>query len=54
MGKTAKEAQLDQLSTGYLIDLEGLKRWIRADATILQGYAPLFEAVEFQGLARNW
>jgi ABC-type phosphate/phosphonate transport system substrate-binding protein len=37
-----------------LMDLEGLKRWIRADPIILEGYKALFEAVEQQGLARNW
>jgi ABC-type phosphate/phosphonate transport system substrate-binding protein len=28
-----------------LMDLEGLKRWVRADATILEGYQDLSEAV---------
>jgi ABC-type phosphate/phosphonate transport system substrate-binding protein len=37
-----------------LMDLEGLKRWVRADEAILEGYRVLFEAVERQGLARNW
>ena len=37
-----------------LMDLEGLKRWIRADADILEGYRVLFEAVEQQGLAAAW
>jgi ABC-type phosphate/phosphonate transport system substrate-binding protein len=37
-----------------LMDLEGLKRWLRADAGILEGYRVLFDAVERQGLARNW
>jgi ABC-type phosphate/phosphonate transport system substrate-binding protein len=37
-----------------LMDLEGLKRWARADPAILEGYRVLFEAVERQGLARNW
>ena len=37
-----------------LMDLEGLKRWTRADPAILEGYRVLFEAVERQGLARNW
>jgi phosphonate transport system substrate-binding protein len=34
-----------------LMDLEGLKRWVRADPAILEGYRVLFEAVERQGLA---
>jgi ABC-type phosphate/phosphonate transport system substrate-binding protein len=37
-----------------LMDLEGLKRWIRADPGILQGYEVLFEAVEQQALAPKW
>jgi ABC-type phosphate/phosphonate transport system substrate-binding protein len=37
-----------------LMDLEGLKRWIRADAATVEGYRVLSEAVERQGLARNW
>ena len=37
-----------------LMDLEGLKCWIRADAAVLEGYRVLFEAVEHQGLSRNW
>jgi ABC-type phosphate/phosphonate transport system substrate-binding protein len=37
-----------------LMDAEGLKRWVRADPEILQGYQVLFAAVERQGLARNW
>jgi ABC-type phosphate/phosphonate transport system substrate-binding protein len=37
-----------------LMELEGLKRWVRADPTILEGYRVLFEAVERQGLARHW
>jgi phosphonate transport system substrate-binding protein len=37
-----------------LMDLEGLKRWIRVDPAILEGYDVLFEAVEQQGLASNW
>jgi phosphonate transport system substrate-binding protein len=37
-----------------LMELEGVKRWVRADAAILQGYQVLFEAVERQGLSRNW
>ena len=37
-----------------LMDLEGLKRWIVADEATREGYRVLFEAVERQGLARNW
>jgi ABC-type phosphate/phosphonate transport system substrate-binding protein len=37
-----------------LMDLEGLKRWVRADPTILQGYQVLFDAIERQGIARTW
>lgn len=37
-----------------LMDQEGLKRWVRADETILEGYRVLFEAVEQQGLGENW
>jgi ABC-type phosphate/phosphonate transport system substrate-binding protein len=29
-----------------LMDLEGLKRWVRTDAAILEGYRVLFDAVE--------
>ena len=41
----------DQPRWRQLMDLEGLKRWIRPDATILEGYRVLFEAVEKQKLA---
>jgi phosphate/phosphite/phosphonate ABC transporter binding protein len=37
-----------------LMDQEGLKRWVRADAAILEGYRVLFEAVEQQGLSATW
>jgi ABC-type phosphate/phosphonate transport system substrate-binding protein len=37
-----------------LMDLEGLKRWVPAEATILEGYRVLFDAVERQGLTRDW
>jgi ABC-type phosphate/phosphonate transport system substrate-binding protein len=37
-----------------LMDLEGLKRWLPADPETLKGYNILFEAVDRQGLARNW
>jgi ABC-type phosphate/phosphonate transport system substrate-binding protein len=36
-----------------LMDLEGLRRWLRADPAILRGYEVLFEAVERQGLIRG-
>jgi ABC-type phosphate/phosphonate transport system substrate-binding protein len=34
-----------------LMDLEGLKRWVRCNPAILEGYRVLFEAVAGQGLA---
>src|SRR5204863_383978 len=34
-----------------LMDMEGLKRWIRPDAAVLEGYDVLFDAVNQQGLA---
>jgi ABC-type phosphate/phosphonate transport system substrate-binding protein len=37
-----------------LMDLEGLKRWVRPDPEVLQGYQALFDAVERQGLSRRW
>jgi ABC-type phosphate/phosphonate transport system substrate-binding protein len=37
-----------------LMDLEGLKRWLPAGPEVLKGYQGLLEAVEQQGLARNW
>jgi ABC-type phosphate/phosphonate transport system substrate-binding protein len=37
-----------------LMDLEGLKKWSRADPTVLDGYRVLFEAVDRQGLDRHW
>lgn len=37
-----------------LMDQEGLKRWVRADEAILEGYRVLFEAAEQQGLGDNW
>ena len=36
------------------MDLEGLKCWVRADASILEGYRVLFDAVERQGLSATW
>jgi ABC-type phosphate/phosphonate transport system substrate-binding protein len=37
-----------------LMDLEGLKRWVAASPEVLEGYRVLFDAVESQGLAREW
>jgi ABC-type phosphate/phosphonate transport system substrate-binding protein len=37
-----------------LMDMEGLRRWVRADSAILEGYRVLFDAVELQGLAQLW
>lgn len=37
-----------------LMDQEGLKRWVRADTAVLEGYRVLFEAVEQQGLYGDW
>ena len=37
-----------------LMDLEGLKRWVPADAGVLKGYDVLFDAVRRQGLADRW
>jgi hypothetical protein len=37
-----------------LMDLEGLKQWIRAEPAILEGYRVLFDAVESQGIANCW
>ncbi len=37
-----------------LMDLECLKRWVPAEPALLAGYQVLCEAVERQGLARNW
>ena len=36
-----------------VMDLEGVRRWVRATPDILEGYAVLFEAVEQQALVRN-
>jgi ABC-type phosphate/phosphonate transport system substrate-binding protein len=36
-----------------LMDLEGLRRWVRADANILEGYRVLFEAAQEQGGGRE-
>jgi ABC-type phosphate/phosphonate transport system substrate-binding protein len=37
-----------------LMDMEGLKRWVRAEPAIMKGYQVLFDAVEHQGLASRW
>lgn len=37
-----------------LMDLEGLKRWLPADAEVMKGYDVLFEAVRRQGLYDEW
>lgn len=37
-----------------LMDLEGLKRWLPADAATMAGYQVIFEAVERQGLLQGW
>jgi ABC-type phosphate/phosphonate transport system substrate-binding protein len=37
-----------------LMDLEGLKRWLPADASIMKGYDSLFAAAEKQGLFAKW
>jgi ABC-type phosphate/phosphonate transport system substrate-binding protein len=37
-----------------LMDMEGLKTWVRADPAILEGYQVLFEAVRRQGLEQHW
>jgi ABC-type phosphate/phosphonate transport system substrate-binding protein len=37
-----------------LMDLEGLKQWVRPTPAILEGYQVLFDAVERQGLAQRW
>lgn len=37
-----------------LMDLEGLKRWLPADAETMKGYDVLFEAAKRQGLFEKW
>jgi len=37
-----------------LMDMEGLKRWLPADAAIMNGYDVLFEAAKQQGLFERW
>jgi phosphonate transport system substrate-binding protein len=46
--------QYDNPRWRELMDLEGLKRWIRPENAILRGYQVLFDAVEKQGLASGW
>jgi ABC-type phosphate/phosphonate transport system substrate-binding protein len=46
--------QYDNPRWRRLMDLEGLRRWVRADAAILEGYRVLFDAVERQGLSAAW
>jgi hypothetical protein len=36
------------------MDLEGLKRWIRPDPVVQDGYQVLFDAVEKQKWAQTW
>lgn len=44
----------DQPRWRELMDLEGVKRWVRVDPAMLKGYESLFAAVEEQGLSRTW
>lgn len=44
----------DDLKWQEVMELEGVKRWLRADAEIMKGYNVLFEAVDNQGLAEKW
>lgn len=37
-----------------LMDLEGLKRWLRADPAVMKGYDLLFQAADRQGLFQKW
>ncbi len=37
-----------------VMDLEGVKLWLRADPKIMEGYGILFEAVERQGVLEEW
>jgi ABC-type phosphate/phosphonate transport system substrate-binding protein len=37
-----------------LMDLEGLKRWLPADAETMKGYQVLFDAADWQGLLERW
>ncbi len=48
------DMQYDNPRWRRLMDLEGLRRWVCADAAILEGYRVLFDAVERQGLFAAW
>jgi ABC-type phosphate/phosphonate transport system substrate-binding protein len=37
-----------------LMEMEGLRRWVAADPATLEGYGVLLEAIERQGLTRQW
>jgi phosphonate transport system substrate-binding protein len=37
-----------------LMDLEGLKRWLPADPSVMKGYDVLFDAADRQGLLEKW
>ncbi len=37
-----------------VMELEGVKRWLRATPEVMEGYRGLFEAVERQGLTARW
>ena len=37
-----------------VMEMEGVRRWVAADAHILEGYNCLLEAVETQGLTKSW
>ena len=52
--ETLLAMQYDNPRWRELMDLEGLKRWVRADAAILEGYQVLFDAVDQQGLSAAW
>ena len=46
---------MSSVETKWLSVTETVAReWIAADPVTLEGYQVLFEAVERQGLARNW
>jgi ABC-type phosphate/phosphonate transport system substrate-binding protein len=46
--------QYDNARWRELMDLEGLKRWVRSDSEILKGYQVLFDAVSDQALDSTW
>jgi ABC-type phosphate/phosphonate transport system substrate-binding protein len=37
-----------------VMEMEGVRRWVAADAKVLEGYNSLMEAVEKQGLTKSW